>query len=417
MKRFFVFIFCFFVPFFSAGAQDIFKIENGKGEFELPFELINDLVVIPVEINGVELSFLLDTGVNATILFSIGAWDSLSLKNSEIIYLRGFGAREPVKALKTFGNEVKIGDAINSNLVFYMVYDNPVDLSNRMGIPINGIIGYDFFKDFVIDFNYTKSFLKAYSHNTFQRKMCKKCTALDLNFFRNKPYVKVSGTIDKMSVPLSLLVDSGSGDALWIFEDAKKGIRLPEKFFPDFPGFGMGGSVYGQRTRIQNLVLGDCTLEGVTASFPDSTYLKDIVFQESRNGSLGAKVLKRFHVTLDYSSKKMVLKPNKNYSEAFEYDMSGIVIAPEGFTIIQDLIRNPLPLRENDPNQTAAGNLIYKSTYNIKYSLEPQYKIVEIRPNAPADQAGLKLGDILIKINGRPAYNYSLFKISHKEFI
>lgn len=37
----------------------------------------------------------------------------------------------------------------------------------------------------------------------------------------------------------------------------------------------------------------------------------------------------------------MVLKPNKNYSEAFEYDMSGIVIAPEGFTIIQDLIRNP----------------------------------------------------------------------------
>lgn len=240
MKRFFVFIFCFFVPFFSAGAQDIFKIENGKGAFELPFELINDLVVIPVEINGVELSFLLDAGVNATILFSIGERDSLSLKNSEIIYLRGFGAGEPVKAIKTFGNEVKIGDAINRNLVFYMVYDNPVDLSNRMGIPIHGIIGYDFFKDFVIDFNYTKSFLKAYSHNTFQRKMCKKCTALDLNFFRNKPYVKVSGTIDKMSVPLSLIVDSGSGDALWIFEDAKKGYRLPEKFFPDFPGFGMG---------------------------------------------------------------------------------------------------------------------------------------------------------------------------------
>lgn len=412
MKPLFVFIFCCFALNFTVVAQDEFKIENGKDNFKLSFELVNDLVIIPVEINGVELSFLLDSGVNSTILFSIGEEDSLRLKNSEVIYLRGFGEGEPVKAIKTFGNDVKIGNAVNQNLVFYMVYDNPVDLSNRLGIPVHGIIGYDLFKDFVIEFNYLKAQLKAFQPDSYAYKVCRKCIDLDLHFFRKKPYVKVNGIIEEANVPLNLLVDSGSGDALWIFTDESKGIKVPDKFFKDFLGFGLGGSVYGQRTRIKSLNLGGLTLEGVTASFPDTLYLKDFSTFESRSGSLGAQVLKRFHVTFNYPEKKLLLKPNRNFKEPFEYDMSGVVIAHEGFTVIQDLMRNPLPIRGDDPNNTAAGNLVYKSTYDYKYALKPQYKIVEIRPDSPAEEAGLKYGDLLMKINGRRAYNLSLSKIA-----
>lgn len=398
---------------FSMGAQDFFQIKNNEDHFKLQFELVNNLVIIPLELNGVELSFLLDTGVNSTILFSIGDKDSLNIKNAEIIYLRGLGMGEPVKAIKSTGNEVRIGDAYNKNLFLYMVYDNPISLSNRMGIPIHGIIGYDFFKDFVIEFNYLKKELIAYKPGSFEPKNCRKCVTLDLKFHRNKPYIQIAGKIQNKTVPLNMLIDSGSGDAVWIFTDKSKNIELPDKCFKDFLGYGMAGSVYGQRSRINSIEIGNLKLSGVTASFPDSVYYKGIQTFGERNGSIGAQILSRFKVTFNYPGGQISLQPNKNFSEPFEYDMSGVVIAHEGFVLIQDLMRNPLAIREDDVNNTTAGNLVYKSTYYTKFSLKPQYKVVEIRPASPAEKAGLKLGDLVVKINGKKAYNYSLSQITN----
>ncbi len=408
------FLFLFSIFFMnSARAQPRFNIENNKDKFDLEFELVNDLVIIPVEINGVELSFLLDTGVDSTILFSLGDNDTVNLKNTETIYLRGLGEGEPIKALKSSGNEVKIGQAVNKDLNCYLVFDNPLGLSNRIGVPIHGIIGYDLFRDFVISFNYLKMELTAYNPGDFNYPKCGKCDDLPLTFRRNKPYINISGKIEGESIPLNLLVDSGSGDAIWLLSNEKEGIIIPDKNFPDFLGFGIGGSVYGKRSRIKEINLGNNVLTEVTASFPDTVYFKGIEAFAQRNGSIGAQILKRFNVTIDYPGKKMRLKPNKTFSEPFEYDMSGVVIAHDGFSIIKDIMRNPLPLRENDVNNTAAGKMVYKSTYDVKYSLEPQYKVAEVRPDSPASIAGLKVGDIILKINRRDAYKFSLSQISN----
>ena len=392
-------------------AQQGFIIENNKNFFSLKFELINDLVIIPVDINGVELSFLLDTGVDSTILFSIGDKDTVNLKNTETIYLRGLGEGEPIKALKSSGNVVKIGQSVNRDLSCYLVFDNPLSLSNRMGVPIHGIIGYNFFRDFVLEINYIKRELKAYNPDFYKYNNCKKCDDLPLTFLRNKPYVKIDGIINDRTIPLNMLVDSGSGDAIWLFSNEDDGIVIPEKNFPDFLGFGIGGSVYGLRSRIQEIDLGKNNLRDVTASFPDTVYFKGIEAFAQRNGSIGAQILKRFLVTFDYPGKNMRLKPNKNFSEPFEYDMSGVVIAHDGFVIIKDIMRNPLALRQDDLNNTAAGNLVYKNTYDVKFSLEPEYKVVEVRPDSPAQMAGLQVGDIILKINRRDAYKFSLSQI------
>ncbi|CAN5407142.1 hypothetical protein BH23BAC2_BH23BAC2_08860 [soil metagenome] len=396
---------------FKIAAQSRFIIDKNKTSFNLSFELVNDLVIIPVQINGVELSFLLDTGVDATILFSLGDQDTLNLNNPEVIFLRGLGEGEPVQGLKSYGNEVVIGGATNNNLSLYLVFDNPLGLSNRMGVPVHGIIGFDLFRDFIIEFDYLRQRLKAFEPNAYKIPRCKNCDELKLVFHRNKPYVDIKGKINNTSMPLSLLVDSGSGDALWLFEN-ETGITVPENNFKDFLGFGIGGSVYGSRSRIDGIDFGRFSFPQITASFPDSIYHKGIETYEGRNGSVGAQVLKRFHLTIDYPGKKLRFKPNRNLNDPFEYDMSGVVVAHDGFTVIQDILRNPIALRDEDKNNTASGYLIYKSTYDIKYSLEPQYKIVEIRENSPAAQGGLKAGDILIKINSRPAYKFTLTEIA-----
>lgn len=378
----------------------------------MPFELVNNLVVVPVEINGLELSFLIDTGVNSTILFSLGDKDTLNLKNTEAILLRGLGAGEPIKALKSSGNEVRLGEALNKNLSVYLVFDNPLGLSNRLGVPVHGIIGYDLFKDFIVEFDYVRKRLKIYDPSVYNSRKCKSCDELDLIFHRNKPYINIKGEIQDKSLSLSMLIDSGSGDAIWLFGD-NSGIKLPEDHFRDFLGFGIGGSVYGARSRIGGITLGKFELPDITASFPDTIYYSGIDTYEKRNGSIGAQVLKRFYLIIDYPGQKLRFKPNNNFKDPFEYDMSGVVVAHDGFAIIKDILRNPIALREEDKNHTAAGSLVYKSTYDVKYSLEPQYKIVEIRPDSPAFKAGLQESDILLKINGKPAYKYSLSEITN----
>ena len=45
-------------------SQGHFVIQNKKQTDKIRFKLINNLIIIPVEINGVDLSFLLDTGVS-----------------------------------------------------------------------------------------------------------------------------------------------------------------------------------------------------------------------------------------------------------------------------------------------------------------------------------------------------------------
>lgn len=403
----------FLFLFISAEAQVGFQIEDGKKSFRISFELVNDLVILPVEINGLELSFLLDTGVNSTILFSLDEKDSINIKNAEIISLRGLGEGKPFQAIKSTGNLVRIGEAYSTDLPLYVVYDNPINLSNRIGVPIHGIIGYDFFKDFVLEFNYSRKKLRVSDPQFYKYKNCRRCEDFDIFFHLNKPYINVTASInDQQNLPLNLLIDSGSGDALWVFQNEEKNILVPKLNFEDFLGFGMGGSVYGLRSRVEELKIGKFEFEKVTASFPDTVYFKGIETFESRNGSIGSQILKRFHSTFDYPNQKLRLKPNRGYKKPFEYDMSGVVIAHDGYTVIKDIMRAPGPVSRDDQGNSIVGETVYKSTFEVKFKLEPQFKVVEIRPGSPAALAGLLKDDTILKINGKPAHRFSLAKIA-----
>ena len=68
-KRVSVFFILFCVwPIF---AQDGFQFAENVNKVTVPFKLINNLVFIPIKVNGIELNFLLDSGVEETILFSL----------------------------------------------------------------------------------------------------------------------------------------------------------------------------------------------------------------------------------------------------------------------------------------------------------------------------------------------------------
>lgn len=396
-------------PFFLL-SQSAFKMPRGQVKETIRFKFINNLMIIPVEVNGVELSFVLDTGVNKPILFNLTENDSLEVKNVEEIYLRGLGEGESALAYHSRGNRFKMGKIYSNNQDLYVVLDEEINFSPQLGFPVHGIIGFDMFRDFIVDINYRKKRIRFYERSAYRYKKCKKCETFPIELVNNKPYVKANVAIsDTEEMEVNLLIDSGSSDALWLFQNDEAGVSIPEKSFYDFLGRGLSGSIYGQRSRVKSLWLGEFQLPEAKVSFPDSVAIKHIQNLNKRNGSIGSEILKRFHVILDYQEGKLSLRKNRNFNNPFKYNMSGVELQHNGMRYVQGSSTsiNGFVKNSNDPT----GKVQVLLSQDFKLTLFPSFEIAEIRPGSPAEKAGLKTGDVVLGVNGKQAHRFSLQEV------
>ena len=68
------------------------------------FKLINNLIVVPVFINGSDtMRFILDTGVSHTMITSLNGAPGISFNYAREIELFGMGSGREVKAFNSFG--------------------------------------------------------------------------------------------------------------------------------------------------------------------------------------------------------------------------------------------------------------------------------------------------------------------------
>jgi hypothetical protein len=141
MKRKFTLFFLQIITF-TAFAQQGFVIDERTDKVTIPFKLINNLVFIPIKVNGVELNFLLDSGVDDTVLFSLEDKQEIRFFNVEKIKLRGLGIEESIEGLKSTNNTLEVNGLKSANNLLYVILDQEFNLSSHIGIPVNGIIGY-----------------------------------------------------------------------------------------------------------------------------------------------------------------------------------------------------------------------------------------------------------------------------------
>lgn len=364
-------------------------------------------MVIPVEVNGVLLTFLLDTGVSSTMLFSLSEIDSLELNDAKSIRLRGLGEGGSIPALKSDYNRLKIGNVTDTNHTLYVVFDKSLSLSKRMGIPIHGIIGYDFFKNLVVKTNYNTRKLFFYNPDSYKSKECKKCEVFDLTFDNKKPYVKVTNFYDEESYEHTLLIDSGSSDAVWLFDNSILEKHHENKWFEDFLGQGLSGDIFGKRSKIPRMRIGNFEMKNIKTAFPDVGSTENIKLFEERDGSIGGELLNRFTIIMDYPSKKMSLKKNNKFKDPFHYNMSGLTLKHDGVVLIKNK-RDYFKSSDNN-NIDGATSITYSSAY--EFFLVPKYVVSEIRKGSSADQADIRPGDEIISINGKQTHYYNLHEI------
>lgn len=407
MKKIYFFIIFLLVSQFVF-SQGNFKFLNEKKTISIPFQLANNLIIIPVELNGVKLNFLLDTGVDSTILFSLEEADSITFNDIEKIKIKGLGKGKSIDALHSKNNQLFINEFIDKNHEVFIILDQDVNFSSQLGIVIHGIIGYHFFKNHFIEINYKKKKIIVYKHkDDYSRAKLKRFEKIPISVELEKPYINASIGLNNETIDAKFLIDTGGSDAIWLFEDGDK-IKSPENYFIDFLGKGFSGDINGKRSRIQKIKIGQNEIFNPTISFPDKESLQNVSLVENRKGSIGSEIMRRFNVIYDYKNSQIFLKKNKDFDDFFNYNMSGLEIEHSGLQWLKEEIELKTKL-VNSKGEEMSG-FEPSSPQNVKYAfvLKPKYEVMNVRDNSPAALAGIKKGDIIQKLNGNNAFKYKL---------
>ncbi|MBT2620531.1 PDZ domain-containing protein [Chryseobacterium sp. ISL-6] len=396
------FIWILFISIF-VNAQNSFEIKDAK-KVVIPFKLINNLIFIPVNINGAELTFLLDTGVAETSIFSLENKE-VKLTSLEKIKFSGLGGNASIDGFRSDNNIGKIGkNFINNSLSLFIIVNQDFNISSHVGIPVNGIIGYHFFKDHPISIDYISKKITIYNDMDLFRKKVKKFDEFSISIEKSKPYMEADVEMTTEKKSSKLLIDLGNSDPIWLFPTLIKNFVYNRPNIDDFLGRGFNGDVYGKRSRIHNFYLGNFKFEKPLTAMPDEYSIQHVNLVENRRGSIGGEIMRRFTVVFDYPNQKLYLRKNKNYDDPFHFNMSGLDFQQDGLQWEKD----SFSLETKNANNASSGVEVINNNLQYKFVLKPLFSIAGVRKDSPADKAGLKKDDKIITINGRKTLDMTL---------
>lgn len=411
----YILVFFFTLPVALFG-QGIFKLQKNK-PVSISFEVVNNTVLVPVCINGISFTFLLDTGVKETILFA-QTEDSLYLKNQSKMRFQGIGIEKGVEGILSKGNIVEIGNAMVDSLHWiYVIEGEELDISTDIGVAINGILGARFFHSFAVHIDYLKRKLTLFPPAYDYGKIVKKYDSFALDVVNERPYITADIIADeKQHIHGKMLIDMGNTDPLMLFTFVLQGYRMDRPYVEEYIGRGFNGAIYGKRSRIQKLKLGRFEMMYPIVAYPDSNAVFVNRLVQNRIGSIGSQVLQRFSMLIDYQGLKLYLKKNRKFGKPFYLNMAGMDIKHGGLIWQRELVK----VKENGGKDILTGydqgvkiNLTNKSL-QYRFVLNPRYLVAGLRKGSPAALAGIMEGDELVKINGVRAAKLSLSKVMSK---
>jgi hypothetical protein len=349
-----------------------FDITSHKKRVTIPFQLVRNLVIIKLKINDKgPFNFIMDTGAGIMIITDPNLIDSVEIPSKRILKLTGCGNGGDYDAYVTSPLKVEIPGLTSYNVEAAILKKDHFGLSNFVGMPIHGLLGYDFFSNLAVKVDFSDSTLTVYSPN--DERLFKKGERIPITIENHKPYIEATVHLPDGSIKESkLVIDLGAGHPLSL-EKMADAHELPKKCIAANLGIGFNGPVTGFISRINEIDIGKYDIKNLISSFPDDDSLQNASGQ-NRDGNLGIGLLKRFVVVFDYPGNAIYLKPGPNYHDPFEHDMSGLeyYAAGDGFKRII---------------------------------------ISRVEPGSAGDKIGLEKDDEIVSINLKPIASMSLEQV------
>lgn len=362
------YLFCVLLFFssFPAFSQALgFSLADGKKKVQIPIEIYNNLIVVPVVLNGaLPLKFILDTGVRTAILTQKTFTDILNLSYSRKYSISGPGGEQIIEAYITNNVSLELPGVLGRGHALLVLGQDYLELRNYLGTDVHGILGYELFSRFIIEVDYEKKMLILKLPKRF--KIPRRYQSIPIKIEDTKPYLITSVVLaDGTQLTAKLLVDSGASHGLMLEPTSDPRIVVPANTVSSIIGRGLGGEITGKIGRIQSIKLGNYQIDKVIANFPDpNSYFDSLKLGATkRNGAIGGEILSRFNVIFNFPKEEMYLKKNSAFKKKFHYNVSGLTVKAKG------------------------------SRLNV-------FEIIEVRNESVADQAGVLAGDLILSING-----------------
>lgn len=353
-------------------------IRKNASKVEIPFEFQNNFIVVKILLNGIfPLKFIFDTGAEHTILTKREITDLLQVNYQRRFTVLGSDMKTELYAYLATGVRFQMDQLLATNRTMLVLDDDYFRFEEFAGINVQGILGADFFRRFVVKIDYRKRIITLYDPSKFEEPS-KKFTEIPLEIHRHKPYLQGKARLQSgLETNLKLLMDSGASLTLLLHTDTDPNLQLPPEVIRASLGMGLGGTIEGFLGRVQHFEFGEFTFENLGTNFQDVLQEADSSYLNNRNGILGNQILSRFTLIIDYIRGKAYFHPNKEFKRKFSYDKSGLAVAGSG----SDL-----------------------NTFTVFY----------VVPGSPADEAGIQIGDEIKTINNIPTTFLSLADVVRK---
>lgn len=342
-----------------------FSLADGKKKVQIPIEIINNLIVIPVVLNdALPLKFILDTGVRTTILTQKTFTDILNLTYTRKYTISGPGGQNLVDAFVTNNVSLELPGVHGRGHAMLVLGQDYLELRNYLGTDVHGILGYELFSRFIIQIDYEKKILTLMLPEKFRKS--RKFQSLPITIQDTKPYIFAPVTFQNgLTLNAKLLMDSGASHGLMLEPTSDPTIQVPANSVSSLIGRGLGGEIVGKVGRIKSISLGTFKLDNAIANFPDpNSYTDSIkIGNVYRNGAIGGEILSRFVVIFNFPEEKVYLRKNTAFKKNFYYNLSGLTLKAKG------------------------------SQLNI-------FEVMEVREKSPSQAGGMLPGDIITSLNG-----------------
>lgn len=316
----------------------------GAGD-TVPATVVGPYLQVRAFVNGTPLNLIVDTGAGMTVLTPRTA-KAASVNGG--VPIRAVGASgNGVSATLAKADTIQIGNSVVKG-------EQVVILELPGELDCDGLVGYSFLRHFATSFDYAQPSLTFAPSAAFRPHPDDEAFEMELK--SNHPHVR--GTV--VGQEGTFLIDTGSSGTLTLYKPFVDAGEIRTKFPPRMSrisGKGVGGFVKGDITQLPAFQLGKFTLSsvpsvlGVHASDGES---------KGNAGAIGASIIRKFVMTLDYSARKVYFRKSSFFAEAYDVDRSGVFLSVE------------------------AG----------------KFTVVEVVTGSPAATAGLKTGDVLVTVNG-----------------
>jgi hypothetical protein len=308
------------------------------------------------------LNFILDTGSGGISLDSATA-DYFGVKGTPSNRtIRGIAGIRNV----SFLNNRKLHlpgltiDSLNFHINDYSI------LTAVYGEKIDGIIGYSVLSRYVIKINYDSTQIEFWSRGSYKYPR----GGFLLRPIINSTPVQQLRVRDGRAITTRFLYDMGAGLNMMLSTDFLKDSSLLDRKRKLYAkeAEGLGGKVDMAMTVIKEIKLGPYKFRNVPVYVFNDTF--NITSYPFLAGLIGNDILRRFNVILNYDRRDIFLVPNTHFNESFDYSYTGIEL----------------------------------------YYVDGKIIIGDVATGSPAEEAGLKEGDVVVAVNKNFSQNLQQYK-------